>query len=118
MAADIPTLLALALRTIHRTAYCYGEDWRAPERRGLAIGVFALAPANTLEEKQAGWEAWCDSADLFAEAWRDGVDRAAERPLAKGAWTLRIKSRADRIGFNMARRPVLVLGLLPAPVSG
>src|SRR3546814_1921231 len=57
MAADIPTLLALALRTIHRTAYCYGEDWRAPERRGLAIGVFALASANTLEEKQAGWEA-------------------------------------------------------------
>lgn len=113
MAADIPTLLALALRTIHRTAYCYGEDWRAPERRGLAIGVFALASANTLEEKQTAWDAWCDAADLFAEAWRDGVERAAERHLAKGAAQYSIKAMADRIGFNLARRSVFGLGLVP-----
>src|SRR3546814_4643113 len=89
------------------------SDLRAPERRGLAIGVFALASANTLEEKQAGWEAWCDSADLFAEAWRDGVERAAERHLAKGAAQLSIKAMADRIGFNLARRSVFGLGLVP-----
>src|SRR3546814_7974358 len=82
-------------------------------RRGRAIGVFALASANTLEEKQAGWEAWCDSADLFAEAWRDGVERAAERHLAKGAAQLSIKAMADRIGFNLARRSVFGLGLVP-----
>ncbi|NGY04772.1 EcsC family protein [Solimonas terrae] len=113
IAADIPTLLALALRTIHRTAYCYGEDWRAPERRGLAIGVFALASANTLEEKQTAWAAWCESGDLFAEAWRDGVERVAERHLAKGAAQFSIKSLADRIGFNIARRSVFGLGLVP-----
>src|SRR3546814_15353703 len=100
MAADIPTLLALALRTIHRTAYCYGEDRRAPERRGLAVGVFALASANTMEEKQAGWEARFDSADLLADAWRDGVDRAAERHLAKGTAPLSIKAMAARIGIH------------------
>jgi hypothetical protein len=113
IAADIPTLLALALRTIHRTAYCYGEDWRTPERRGLAIGVFALASANTLDEKQTAWSAWCESGDLFAEAWRDGVERVAERHLAKGAAQFSIKSMADRIGFNIARRSVFGLGLVP-----
>lgn len=113
LAADIPTLLALALRTIHRTAYCYGEDWRVPERKGLAIGVFALASANTLEEKQTAWDAWCEDSDLFVEAWRDGVERAAERHLAKGAAQLSLKTLADRIGLNLARRSLFGLGLMP-----
>jgi hypothetical protein len=113
IAADIPSLLALALRTIHRTAYCYGEDWRGPERKGLAIGVFALASANTLEEKQAAWDAWSRGGELFVEAWRDGVERVAERHLAKGAAQLSLKTVTDRIGLNLARRSLFGLGLMP-----
>ncbi|NKF21965.1 EcsC family protein [Solimonas marina] len=113
IAADVPTLIALALRTIHRTAYCYGEDWRVPERKGLAIGVFALASANTLEEKQTAWQAWAEGGDLFVEAWRDGIERVAERHLAKGAAQLSLKSLADRIGVNLAKRSLFGLGLMP-----
>ncbi len=113
VAADIPTLLGLALRTIHRTAYCYGEDWRTPDNKALTIGVFALASANTLEEKRLAWTAWTSANDLFAEAWRDGVERAAERHLAKGAAFFSIGSLANRIGFNLARRSMFGAGMLP-----
>lgn len=111
--ADIPTLLALALRTIHRTAYCYGEDWREPSRKGLSIGVFALASANTAEEKTQAWQALTEADDLFEAAWRDGVERVAERHLAKSAAQFSIKTLADRIGLNLARRSAFGVGLLP-----
>ncbi|MBW8777426.1 MAG: EcsC family protein, partial [Stenotrophomonas sp.] len=52
LAADLPTLLTLTFRTIHRTGLCYGEDLAAPERRPLPVAVFALASANSMEEKQ------------------------------------------------------------------
>ncbi len=113
MAADIPTLLGVALRTIHRTAYCYGEDWRAQERKGLAIGVFALASANSLEEKRDAWFALTHASDLLEAAWRDGIERVAERQIAKEAAQFSLKTLANRIGFNLGRRSASGLGLVP-----
>ncbi|MGH8445789.1 MAG: EcsC family protein [Solimonas sp.] len=113
MAADIPTLLGVALRTIHRTAYCYGEDWRAEAHKGMAIGVFALASANSLAEKQDAWLALEEAEELFEEAWRDGIERVAERQLAKEAAQFSMKTLASRIGFNLGRRTAFGLGLVP-----
>ncbi|WP_028080957.1 EcsC family protein [Solimonas soli] len=113
MAADIPTLLGVALRTIHRTAYCYGEDWRAGAHKGLAIGVFALASANTLQEKEDAWRALEAPEALFEAAWRDGVERVAERHLAKEAAQFSMKTLAGRIGMNLTRRRAFGFGLMP-----
>jgi hypothetical protein len=113
MAADIPTLLGVALRTIHRTAYCYGEDWRTESHKGMAIGVFALASANSLAEKQDAWIALEQAEELFEEAWRDGIERVAERHLAKEAAQFSMKTLAGRIGFNLGRRTAFGLGLVP-----
>lgn len=119
MAADVPTLLALALRTIHRTAFCYGEDWRDDTQRSLAIGVFALASANSAEEKQYAWRALHNVEDYFDAAWRDGVERVAERQLAKEAAQFSLKTVAQRIGINLGRRKVLgVIPLLGAAIGG
>mgnify|MGYP001592188953 CR=1 FL=1 len=119
MAADVPTLLGLALRTIHRTAFCYGEDWRQPEQRSLAIGVFALASANSREEKLQAWQALSDDLDTFDAAWRDGVERVAERQIAKEAAQFSIKSLAQRVGLNLGRRKVLgVIPLIGAAIGG
>jgi len=113
MAADIPTLLAVALRTIHRTAYCYGEDWHAGAQKGLAIGVFALASANSLQEKQDAWQALETHQELIEEAWRDGIERVAERHLAKEAAQFSMKTLAGRIGMDLTRRRAFGLGLMP-----
>ena len=119
MAADVPTLLTLALRTIHRTAFCYGEDWRDDQQRRLAIGVFALASANSTEEKRQAWSALHDADDFFDAAWRDGVERVAERQIAKEAAQFSMKTLAQRIGINLGRRKVLgVLPLIGAAIGG
>ncbi|SFF22528.1 EcsC protein family protein [Fontimonas thermophila] len=104
MVADIPTLLTLALRTIHRTAYCYGEDWGQPGAQGLSIGVFALASANSYEEKRAAWAALHEGRPLLDAAWRDGVERIAERELAKDAAQFSLNTLASRIGAHLGTR--------------
>lgn len=119
LVADVPTLLTLALRTIHRTAFCYGEDWRGERERSLAIGVFALASANSLEEKRLAWDALDSRGDLFEAAWRDGIERVAERHIAKEATQFSLKTLAQRIGLNLGRRKVLgVVPLLGAAIGG
>lgn len=119
MVADVPTLLGLALRTIHRSAFCYGEDWRAEAGQSLAIAVFALASANSRDEKQSAWQALASGAELYEAAWRDGVERVAERELAKEAAQLSLKTLAQRIGLNLGRRKALgVMPVIGAALGG
>ncbi|MGQ0620522.1 MAG: EcsC family protein [Panacagrimonas sp.] len=118
MVADVPALIALALRTIHRVGLCYGEDLRKPQHRKLAIGVFALVSANSLEEKRTAVAALRDfhPRSLDQAAWRDGVERAAERELAKEAAVFSLQNLARKLGINLGQRKaagaVPVLGAL------
>lgn len=121
MVADVPSLIALALRTIHRVGLCYGEDLRKPEARKLAIGVFALASANSLEEKQTAVAALRDFEEraLDEAAWRDGVERAAEREFAKEAAVFSMNNLASKLGINLGQRKAAgVMPVLGALVGG
>ena len=121
MVADVPALIALALRTIHRVGLCYGEDLRMAGQRRLAIGVFALASANSLEEKHSAVLALRDfSAEgLDDAAWRDGVERAAERELAKEAAVFSLNNLASRLGINLGKRKAAgVMPVIGALVGG
>ncbi len=116
MIADVPALLTVALRTIHRSAYCYGEDWQ--HEGGLSIGVFALASANSLEEKQQAWEALRSGTALLDAAWRDGVERVAERELAKDAAQFSLKTLSGRIGLHLGSRKAAGMTPLIGAVIG
>ncbi|MGQ0697204.1 MAG: EcsC family protein [Panacagrimonas sp.] len=121
MVADVPTLIGLALRTIHRVGLCYGEDLRNVDHRKLAIGVFALASANSLEEKQTAVVALRDfrPRSLDAAAWRDGVERAAERELAKEAAVFSLQNLARKLGINLGQRKAAgVVPVLGALIGG
>jgi hypothetical protein len=121
MVADVPALIALALRTIHRVGLCYGEDLRQAGQRRLAIGVFALASANSLEEKHSAVLALRDfNVDgLNDAAWRDGVERAAEREMAKEAAVFSLNNLASRLGINLGKRKAAgVMPVIGALVGG
>jgi hypothetical protein len=116
LVADLPTLLTLTFRTIHRLGLCYGEDLAAPERRGLPVAVFALAAANTMEEKQEALnaiDALGDAADSSAAI--DGINRAAQRELAKDSVAFSLNTLGQRLGWRIAGESLPVVGAL---VSG
>lgn len=114
MAADVPTLLLQAFRNIHRTALCYGEALDTPQLRRLPVAVFALASANSLEEKRAALDAI--EHDASAAAWRQGVERAAHREFAKDAamFSLRnlAKTLTEHLGLRKAAGSIPITGAL------
>lgn len=118
MVLDIPALLTLALRTIHRTGFCYGEGMADPERARLAIGIFALASANSMDEKQSALRALATGDNVVDDAWRDGIERVAEREMAKEATVFSLQTLASRVGMHMgARKGAGVVPLLGAIVG-
>lgn len=116
---DVPGLLTLALNTIQRTGLCYGYDSLADEERPYAIGVFALASANTLEEKQAALAALKAHREPGEAAFRDGLERAAQREFGKHATVYSLNNLAQKLGLNLARRKAAgVIPVLGAVVGG
>ncbi|MGH8461158.1 MAG: EcsC family protein [Stenotrophobium sp.] len=101
LVADVPTLLTCVLRTIHRVGLCFGED---PDKH-LMIGVFALASANTADEKQTAITALrADTMHAPGIAVRDGLERAAQRELAKEAAVFSLHTLAQRVSTQLGRR--------------
>jgi hypothetical protein len=117
LAADLPALLTLTFRTIHRVGLCYGEDLAAPERRQLPVAVFALASANSMEEKEDALHA-IDAVEGGAdsEAGLDGLGRAAQRELAKDSVAFSLnnlgKSLARNLGWRKAGESLPLVGAL------
>ena len=116
---DVPALLTLALHTIQRTGLCYGYDSLDDEERPFAIGVFALASANTMEEKHAALEALRAQREPDEAAFRDGLERAAQREFGKHAAVYSLNNLAQKLGLNLARRKAAgVVPLLGAVIGG
>jgi hypothetical protein len=120
MVADVPALLTLSLHTIHRIGICYGYDTLGEAERPYAVGVFALASANTMEEKQDALRALDEAGGQpDVAAWRDGLERAAQRELSKNAAVLTLHNLARQLGINLGRRKAATaLPVLGALVGG
>ncbi len=130
LVADAPALLLIALRTIIRVGICYGE---APSP-ALAAALFALASADTDDEKQLAWQAALsapaaqslaalDAAEGSPEvrdaAIRDGLERAAEREFAKQALTGSLHKLATTLVQRLgAQKAAGLLPLVGAVVGG
>lgn len=112
MALDIPTLLVLSFRTIQRVGLCYGED--CSDDRRLRVLIFSLASANSAEEKRATWETLCATALTDGGAWAEGLERTAERVLAKEALQASLKTLsrqfAERLGWRLSGGALPVVG--------
>jgi len=114
--ADVPTLLIQTLRTIHRVGLSYGEDCAGPLQRRLPIAIFALASANGIDEKRAALLAIEQESERHTAQWRSGIERAAQRELAKDAAMLSLnnvaKQLAKHLGWRKAAGAVPVTGAL------
>lgn len=125
MAVDIPALLTLCLRTIHRTGLSYGYSLDGESGRMIAIALFALASSNGLDDKQdvistlAGSTPDAPTANLLEAAWREGFERASEREMTKQAVAFSMTNLGRQLGWNIARRKsAAAIPVLGAVVGG
>ena len=101
---DVPTLLTLALRTVHRVGICYGEQPRGGEERRLGLGVFALVSASSADEKLLALKALQADAESIDVAWREGAAQITPREMAKEAAAYSLQNLARSIGLNLGKR--------------
>ena len=125
MAVDIPALLTLCLRTIHRTGLSYGYALEGESGRMMAIALFALASSNGMQDKQdviatlSGTRPDAPTANLLEAAWREGFERASEREMTKQAVAFSIANLGRQLGWNIAqRKSAAAIPVLGAVIGG
>lgn len=106
LAADIPFITTLALRTIHKIGVCYGymaDASNAEEEKAFVLGVLAAANASTLGEK-ASFILGLKQISLLIQrnAWKKLAEMESASLLAKSI--VSVRQAAKLIGVNLTKR--------------
>ena len=106
LAADIPFITTLALRTIHKIGVCYGyvaDASNAEEEKAFVLGVLAAANASTLGEK-ASFILGLKQISLLIQrnAWKKLAEMGSASFLAKSI--VSVRQAAKLIGVNLTKR--------------
>ncbi len=109
---DIPAVLTIALRTIHKIGVCYGYECETDPDQKFILGVMSASGANTMNEKIAALSALRSIQVVLAKvAWKKMAEKAAQNQLSKEAAILAVKNLAKQLGMNLTKRKAL--GAIP-----
>ena len=107
IAADIPALMILTMRTIHKIGLCYGYKAESEVEKQFALEILSTAGANSLKEKRAALlELAALKNILVKEAWKVIEKKAAERGVQQAILIL-IKQLCKQLGINLTKRKAL-----------
>lgn len=120
MAVDIPVIITIALRTIHKIGVCYGYEAKSEVDEKFVLGILAASGANTMEEKVAAIVAMRQIEVILAKmTWKKMTEAAAKQQLGKEAALLTIKALAKQLGINITKRKALTaIPFIGAAVGG
>jgi hypothetical protein len=105
MVADIPALITLSLRTIHKIGLCYGYECKTEADKRFVYGILSAAGANTVEEKTisvATLQAM--SVTISKMTWKKMSEKAMSNKYGIEAAILTIKALAKQLGINITKR--------------
>lgn len=107
LVADVPALMVLVLRTIHKIGYCYGYAAKTPEEDAFALQILAAASANSLQEKAGALMAMAELEQRLQAVAVSGVGTGYQESLGKETVLLLIQRLARQVGINLTKRKVL-----------
>ncbi len=108
MLADIPALITMSLRVIHKIGLCYGYECNTEEEKKFIMGVMSAASANTVEEKSISVTTLQSiSATLTKKTWKKMMEKASQDKFGIDAAILSIRALAKRMGVNLTKRKAL-----------
>lgn len=108
IAADIPAVLVLALRTIHKIGACYGYEAKTKEDKDFMLGVLSASSANEMAEKTAALTTLrMIQVTIAKTTWKKIAEKAASDRLSKEAGVIAIKTLAKQLGINLTKRKAL-----------
>lgn len=108
MAVDVPAIITLALRTIHKIGVCYGFEAKAASDNDFVYGIMSASSANSVEEKVAALAALRSIQVTIAKTtWKKMAEKAAQSQMSKEGAILALKNLAKQLGVNLTKRKAL-----------
>ncbi len=120
MAVDVPVVITLALRTIHKIGVCYGYECNNELDEKFVLGIMSASGANSIAEKTAALAALRSIEITLAKVtWKMMAEKAAASQLSKEASILAIKNLAKQLGVNITKRKALAsIPFIGAAIGG
>lgn len=107
LAVDIPALLTMSLRLIHKIGVCYGFEVATDTDRNFVLGVLSAASANTMSEKTTSMVLLQKINIMVARTtWKKLMTEAAKNKAGLPALIVAIKTLAKQLGINLTKRKV------------
>jgi len=105
MIADVPALITMGLRVIHKIAVCYGYELKNESDQQMVFGIMSAAGSNTMEEKDA---AIFLLRQIDKQMTGDELKKMAANSVIKGigvdAAIIAIKNLSKQLGINISKR--------------
>ncbi|RBW66123.1 EcsC family protein [Vibrionales bacterium C3R12] len=108
IAVDIPAIITLALRTIHKIGICYGFEVKTKEDREFVLAILSASGANDMSEKVAALTTLRTiEVNITKQTWKKMAQKAAEDKMCQEAAIMSIKTLAKQLGINLTKRKAL-----------
>lgn len=105
MAIDIPTLITLSLRTIHKIGLCYGYECKTEDDNKYVLAIVSAACSNTMKEKATSVSMLQAMAVVVAKTtWKKMSERAMANKFGMDAAIIGIRNLAKQLGINITKR--------------
>jgi len=118
--ADMPVLVTLSLRTIHKIGLCYGYEATSTRDNQFVYGVLAASGANSVGEKVSALLLLRSlEVVLSRQTFKAMSEKAVQSVLSKESAIISLRSLAKSLGVNLTRRKALAaIPVIGAAVGG
>lgn len=119
-AIDIPTIITLALRTIHKIGICYGYECNSEVDKKFVLGILSASGANSMEEKNIAITMLKSLETTVAkQTWKIMSEKAVTHPLSQEAAVIALRNLSKQLGINLTKRKALqAIPVIGAVVGG
>lgn len=108
IAADIPTLITMSFREIHKIGLCYGYECNSEHMQNVVFQIFSIAGANNMKEKYSSLLLLKRFQNIIVkETWKEIVEKASAKSVSEYAFLAALKKLAEQLGINFSKRKAL-----------
>lgn len=105
---DIPAIITIAMRTIHKIGLCYGYECKTKKNADYAMGILAAAGANAMKEKLSALTMLRAIEMTVAKTtWTAMAKKAATTTMGKEVGIITLRNLAKQLGINLTKRKAL-----------
>lgn len=110
LVADIPFVITLALRTIHKIGLCYGYQPKDELDTQFAYAILSASGANSMREKASSL-AFLRSLQvaLMCQTWKAMAQKASASTVSREGAVIALRNLAKQLGVNLTKRKALAV---------